>query len=169
MPPSTGTYPDSCGTTILMPPASATSHCQLMSAYHACATATREVEHAVYKTDRRAGKSDAMRHARGDVIFFVGEHGDEFAARVHQIWPRFDQLAIRIVRHTRVDADARLRARRVDGSVFERVPAQFEKDALLWIREQSFARGNVEERGVETVCVAEHAARGNIARMRAQC
>ncbi|CAM3655173.1 hypothetical protein COSO111634_22080 [Corallococcus soli] len=48
MPPSWYRWPDFCGTVTAAPPASATSHWCVCKAQNACATATSDVEHAVF-------------------------------------------------------------------------------------------------------------------------
>ena len=76
---------------------------------------------------------------------------------------------IRVVRHSRKHTNSTGIACRVASGVFERGPAFFEKDTLLWVHDLGLAWRNAEECGVEVGGLVEQPATRNVAAAAAQC
>ena len=120
------------------------------------------------QAQRRPGEIEPVGDAGGHVVFFVGQHGGEFAGGLDQIGARLHKLAIAVVGGAGIHADAAGKLLRIDAGILQRVPAKLQKYPLLRVHQQRLARRHAEESRVETVGVVDHAARRHVAWMLAQ-
>ncbi|SKZ33647.1 Uncharacterised protein [Mycobacteroides abscessus subsp. abscessus] len=113
---------------------------------------------------RRAGRVDG--HRRPAQVEEVGQAIGDDAQRSAEVVPRVDAWKIgggqeTVLTDARTDEDARrrpLQRPRSDSGILQCLPGGFEKQALLRVHLCGFARGDLEEVGVESGDVVEEGA-----------
>jgi hypothetical protein len=122
--------------------------------------------------DARAAQIEAVAEFRGEVVLVRA--GDERVAADLKLRDELREragLRADVVEEVGVqagageDADAAAEARGIEGSVLQRVPGTFEKDAVLRVGQLGVARGEAEKRGVEFVGIGQRAAGANVVRV----